>query len=326
MWNNYYENTAYSSNIANQVGFEPNPKPIQYQNQYSLSFPDNFLYPSTDYLSFAAQSSEKIRQLPKKKNKVMSDTKNKIFIANLNHNTSEQELKSYFSKFGNLSEITVIKNRETQRPRGFGFLKYSDSFMVDEVMKNRPHCLGDRQLDVKRMIPKKSQNEKANLNSEKIYISGFGSDVSEQELINYFEKYGHILSINLKPPRIGMTMCYGFITFDDYDSVDKIILQNNHCIKGYCLKIRKCLQKEKENFEKTKIKKEFNLDKQFRFQPYTNSNSQNYYGTYQTSEQEQANFVDLLRSAVKQGYPINQNESNFGPERINNRKFNLINF
>ncbi|RNA37160.1 heterogeneous nuclear ribonucleo A1 [Brachionus plicatilis] len=322
MWNNFFQNSAFSSNISKQIRVEPNSISMISQSQYSPDYPSHSLNVPNDskYTSFNSQS-KKITQAPGKKKKFMSDMKNKIFIANLNYETTEQELNDYFSKFGNLTEVTVIKNRETKRPRGFGFLKYSESFMVDEVMKNRPHNLAKRQLDVKRMTPRKYQNEK-NSDSEKIYISGFGSDLSEHDLRNYFEKYGKILN----PPRVGMTMFYGFITFEDYDSVDKIILDNKHVIKGFTLGIQKSLKKDKENMEKNKIKSQKTLDKQFRFQPYKYNNfrlnNKNVYGSYQTSsDTEKTNFFDLLNKAIEQGYTINQNQSNFGPGKKKLEKF-----
>lgn len=320
MLNKFYENSAYSSNISNQIGLDQSQ--MIFQNQYPSCLQNYSFYSPNAILNkepFPLQT-EKTRQSASKKKILMSDAKNKVFIANLNFDTSEEELRNYFSKFGNLIEVTVIKNRETRRPRGFGFLKYSDSIMVDEVLKNRPHNLGNRQLDVKRMIPKQNQNEKNSSNSEIIYISGFGSDLTEHDLRSYFLKYGNIVNINIKPPKIGMDKCYGFITFSDYDSVDKIILDHKHVIKGYNLKIQKSLKKGKENLGKINFTSNSKLEKQFRFQPYKSSskqlNNQNLYGSYQSSETEKTNFVNLLKKAIEQGYTINQTESNFGADKI----------
>lgn len=40
------------------------------------------------------------------------------------------------------------------RSRGFGFVTYAQSGMVDEAMKNRPHKIDGREVDSKRAVPR----------------------------------------------------------------------------------------------------------------------------------------------------------------------------
>ena len=46
----------------------------------------------------------------------------KLYIGNLSFNTGEQDLRDLCSPFGNVNEVNVIMDRETQRPRGFAFV------------------------------------------------------------------------------------------------------------------------------------------------------------------------------------------------------------
>lgn len=46
----------------------------------------------------------------------------KLFVGNLSFQTSEEGLSSAFAQFGEVREAKVILDRETQRPRGFGFV------------------------------------------------------------------------------------------------------------------------------------------------------------------------------------------------------------
>ena len=48
----------------------------------------------------------------------------KVFVGSLSWNTDDQSLNSYFSKIGEIEESVVIKDRETGRSRGFGFVTY----------------------------------------------------------------------------------------------------------------------------------------------------------------------------------------------------------
>ena len=42
----------------------------------------------------------------------------------------------------------------TKRSRGFGFVTYADSQMVDEAMSQRPHVIDGRTVEPKRAIPR----------------------------------------------------------------------------------------------------------------------------------------------------------------------------
>jgi len=46
----------------------------------------------------------------------------KLYVGNLSFNTSEQALKQLFAQHGTVTEASLVMDRETQRPRGFGFV------------------------------------------------------------------------------------------------------------------------------------------------------------------------------------------------------------
>ena len=78
----------------------------------------------------------------------------KVFVGGLKYSTDEESFKSYFQKFGTLTDYVIIKDSLTKRSRGFGFVTFSSLSMVDELMKNRPHFIDERKLDIKRITPK----------------------------------------------------------------------------------------------------------------------------------------------------------------------------
>jgi cold-inducible RNA-binding protein len=50
-----------------------------------------------------------------------------IYVGNLAHNATENDLRDAFSQYGTVSNVTIIKDRETGRPRGFAFVEMSDN-------------------------------------------------------------------------------------------------------------------------------------------------------------------------------------------------------
>jgi RNA recognition motif-containing protein len=46
-----------------------------------------------------------------------------IYVGNLSFNTDEQSLGDHFSQYGDVQSVRIVTDRETGRPRGFGFVE-----------------------------------------------------------------------------------------------------------------------------------------------------------------------------------------------------------
>lgn len=47
----------------------------------------------------------------------------KIYVGNLPYQTTEQELETMFSEYGQVNSVAIIIDRQTGRSRGFGFVE-----------------------------------------------------------------------------------------------------------------------------------------------------------------------------------------------------------
>lgn len=48
-----------------------------------------------------------------------------MYVSNLSFHTSEEDLKTLFSQFGNVNSAKIIMDRATNRSRGFAFVEMS---------------------------------------------------------------------------------------------------------------------------------------------------------------------------------------------------------
>ncbi|MEM7247716.1 MAG: RNA-binding protein [Acidobacteriota bacterium] len=46
----------------------------------------------------------------------------KIFVGNLSFQSTDETVRSVFAEYGTVDEVALITDRETGRPRGFGFV------------------------------------------------------------------------------------------------------------------------------------------------------------------------------------------------------------
>jgi len=49
----------------------------------------------------------------------------KLYVGNLSYNTTEDQLRTLFSQVGTVTSVTIIKDRDTGRSKGFGFVEMS---------------------------------------------------------------------------------------------------------------------------------------------------------------------------------------------------------
>jgi len=49
----------------------------------------------------------------------------KLFVGNINHDATENDLQDHFAAAGKVVSVNIIQDRMTQKPRGFGFVEMS---------------------------------------------------------------------------------------------------------------------------------------------------------------------------------------------------------
>ena len=78
----------------------------------------------------------------------------KIFVGGLPSTITESDFKMYFDQFGTITDVVVMYDHNTQRPRGFGFITYDSEEAVDRVLYKTFHELNGKMVEVKRAVPK----------------------------------------------------------------------------------------------------------------------------------------------------------------------------
>jgi RNA recognition motif-containing protein len=62
------------------------------------------------------------------------DMSKKLFVGSLSWNTDDHGLRDAFAPHGEVTEATVIANRDTGRSRGFGFVTFADDEAADKAV------------------------------------------------------------------------------------------------------------------------------------------------------------------------------------------------
>ncbi len=77
----------------------------------------------------------------------------RIYVGNLPFSASDEEVRELFSEFGTVNAVDLITDRETGRPRGFGFVEMDDG--ADEAIQAlHQRDMGGRALNVNEARPR----------------------------------------------------------------------------------------------------------------------------------------------------------------------------
>ena len=72
----------------------------------------------------------------------------KIYVGNLSYNTTEDELRDFFSQYGTIEDIKLIIDFNTGRSKGFGFITYASDQDCENAIAANGADLGGRKLKV----------------------------------------------------------------------------------------------------------------------------------------------------------------------------------
>lgn len=72
----------------------------------------------------------------------------KIYVGNFPWSTTEDELRDFFSSFGEVHSVAIIVDRDTGRSRGFGFLEMDSEAAAEAIARCDGQDLGGRTLRV----------------------------------------------------------------------------------------------------------------------------------------------------------------------------------
>ncbi|ESO86791.1 hypothetical protein LOTGIDRAFT_128317 [Lottia gigantea] len=149
----------------------------------------------------------------------------KLFIGGLSYETTEDGLKGHFEQWGEIVDVVVMKDPQTKRSRGFGFVTFKEAAMLDEAQKNRPHTIDGRDVEAKRAMPRaESGRSESQATVKKMFIGGMKDDTTEDQIRDVFSPYGKIESIDIIKDRASQKpKGFAFVLFEDYDTVDKCV-------------------------------------------------------------------------------------------------------
>ncbi|KAK7503536.1 hypothetical protein BaRGS_00005075 [Batillaria attramentaria] len=154
----------------------------------------------------------------------------KIFVGGLSWNTDQDSLQSYFSQFGEITDCIVMKNPQTGKSRGFGFVTFKDPSTVEVILASKTHSIDGRTVDAKACNARGSNPRVCSFTST---CTCLPNNADEDVIRNSFAQFGNVTEVVIMyDHEKGRSRGFGFLTFDNEDSVEQACSEHYVDVNG----------------------------------------------------------------------------------------------
>ena len=80
-----------------------------------------------------------------------------IYVGNLSYDSTEEGIRQLFEQYGEVHSVKMIEDRDTGRPRGFGFVEMDASAAGAAIQALNGKDLDGRSLKVNEAKPRESR-------------------------------------------------------------------------------------------------------------------------------------------------------------------------
>ena len=196
------------------------------------------------------EESEDKEEKPEEKKSYNSGTWPELFVNNLSYKTTDDSLKKYFSKYGEVESTKIVIDKETGRPKGVGFCKFCDSADAAKALADNDNLyLDGRPLAVSYSNDKKGSAKvrkskfqgNKNYSGEKysIFIGNLSFKTNEDGIKNLFEDCGNIIDIRIAKRPDGNPRGFAHVDFDTKEAMDNALEKTGYRLDGRELRIDK---------------------------------------------------------------------------------------
>ena len=156
-----------------------------------------------------------------------SEQKKNLMINYIPRDVSESELRELFTQHGPISNLHVVKNKQTQESAGYGFITYCEeesAARAISMLNGAP--LKDKRLRVAYSVPKEASVVKTNSNDEaNVYVANMPKTFREDKMRELFAQFGNIIQLKiLTEPGTDMSRGAGFVKYDSSKAAAQAIL------------------------------------------------------------------------------------------------------
>ncbi|KAF6039408.1 Celf2 [Bugula neritina] len=153
----------------------------------------------------------------------------KMFVGQVPKYMEESELREMFSKYGDIFQLNVLRDKVSGTHRGCCFVTFytrKSAIMAQDALHGK-HTLGTMHHPIQM---KPADNEKKNVEDRKLFIGMISKKLSETDIKQLFQPYGAIDDCMILRDTSGTSRGCAFVTYTARDSAITAIRSMHHSV------------------------------------------------------------------------------------------------
>ncbi|KAI1715177.1 RNA recognition motif domain-containing protein [Ditylenchus destructor] len=142
-----------------------------------------------------------------------------IIVKNLSPNTTDESLREFYSRFGELTNCEVKFDSQTGQSRGFGYVAFSSQKELDSAVEVNPHIIDGVKVELEYITSEFD-----------MIVTSLTPNITEKELNDYFSRYGKLRRCEILESLPGVRT--GFVSFWTEEEVLQVLADRPHVVNG----------------------------------------------------------------------------------------------
>lgn len=131
-----------------------------------------------------------------------------VYVKNINPETTDDEFRDLFAKYGDITSSSLARDQETGKNRGFGFVNFisheaaaqaveelnGKDFKGQELYVGRAQKKHEREEELRRSYEAARQEKANKYQGVNLYVKNLADDIDDEKLRNMFAEHGPITS------------------------------------------------------------------------------------------------------------------------------------
>jgi nucleolin len=170
----------------------------------------------------------------------------RIYVGNLSNNTTECELAGLFERVGRVVSARIMTDRETNRPKGFGFVEMDHEDADRAIAQFNQTDLNGRLLSVTEARARSQSSPNGGTSASRLFVGNLPYDATAAELKDLFSSVGLVSYVSLPVEReSGKPRGFAFVEFPDPVHAQEAVRRfHNQLFKGRPLAVNEARARE----------------------------------------------------------------------------------
>eukprot|EP00584_Thalassiosira_punctigera_P011030 CAMPEP_0172526122 /NCGR_PEP_ID=MMETSP1067-20121228/1109_1 /TAXON_ID=265564 ORGANISM="Thalassiosira punctigera, Strain Tpunct2005C2" /NCGR_SAMPLE_ID=MMETSP1067 /ASSEMBLY_ACC=CAM_ASM_000444 /LENGTH=390 /DNA_ID=CAMNT_0013309565 /DNA_START=144 /DNA_END=1316 /DNA_ORIENTATION=+ len=192
------------------------------------------------YVSESLPKDKVVENKKKYNAKKKRNTGSKIYVGNLNFDTTMEDLTAAFAVYGEVKDCFIPTDYDGNT-RGFGFIQMDEEDALKAIEEMNGTELDGRTLNVNKSLPK---GTKATPKQVKLYVGNLSWGTEEEALRELYEEYGKVVDCYIPTDReTGQHRGFAFVTMEPDDALRAADETDGYELDGRILRVNEAQPK-----------------------------------------------------------------------------------